>query len=349
MFAFSISFVVLAGFLPLAMAAPGPTPVPAATAPASTSTAKLHQLIKSKGKTYFGTATDNPELTNQAYLANLDDNTMFGQITAANSFKWDATEPSRGVFTFANADTIANLARNNGQLLRGHNCVWHQQLPAWVTNGNFDAADLTSIIQTHCSTLVSHFKGQTISWDVVNEPLNDDGTFRQSVFFNTLGENYIPIALRAARAADPSTKLYINDFNIEGTGAKSTAMQNLVRSLQSQGVPIDGIGIQSHLIVNELPPNIQQNIQAFANLNVDVAITELDIRMTLPSTPALLQAQKADYTLVVQACMAVSRCIGITIWDWTDKFSFVPSTFPGMGAACPWDEVGRVPTRVSHR
>lgn len=161
MFAFSISFVVLAGFLPLAMAAPGPTPVPAATAPASTSTAKLHQLIKSKGKTYFGTATDNPELTNQAYLANLDDNTMFGQITAANSFKWDATEPSRGVFTFANADTIANLARNNGQLLRGHNCVWHQQLPAWVTNGNFDAADLTSIIQTHCSTLVSHFKGQT--------------------------------------------------------------------------------------------------------------------------------------------------------------------------------------------
>lgn len=116
-------------------------------------------------------------------------------------------------------------------------------------------------------------------------------------------------------------------------------MQNLVRNLKAQGVPIDGIGIQSHLIVNALPPNIQQNIQAFANLGVDVAITELDIRMTLPSTPALLQAQKSDYTLVVQACMAVSRCVGITIWDWTDKFSFVPGTFPGQGAACPWDEV----------
>lgn len=116
-------------------------------------------------------------------------------------------------------------------------------------------------------------------------------------------------------------------------------MQNLVRNLKAQGVPIDGIGIQSHLIVNALPPNLQQNFQAFANLGVDIAITELDIRMTLPSTPALLQAQKSDYTLVVQACMAVSRCVGITIWDWTDKFSFVPGTFPGQGAACPWDEV----------
>lgn len=171
------------------------------------------------------------------------------------------------------------------------------------------------------------------------EPLNDDGTFRSDVFFNTLGTSYIATALRAARAADPNAKLYINDFNIEGPGAKATAMLNLVKSLQQQGVPIDGVGFQSHLIVGEVPAGFQQNLQAFTALGIDVAITELDIRMTLPETAALLQQQKQDYTTVIEACLNVARCVGVTIWDWTDKFSFVPSTFAGQGAACPWDAV----------
>ena len=173
----------------------------------------------------------------------------------------------------------------------------------------------------------------------VSEPLNDDGSFRSDVFFNTLGSGYIATALRAARAADPNAKLYINDFNIEGSGAKATAMMNLVRSLQQQGVPIDGVGFQCHFIVGQIPSTFQQNLQAFTNLGIEVAITELDVRMTLPSTPALLQQQKQDYQTVIQACIAVARCVGITLWDWTDKFSFVPSTFPGMGAADPWDQV----------
>ncbi|KAI0037505.1 glycoside hydrolase family 10 protein, partial [Auriscalpium vulgare] len=72
----------------------------------------------------------------------------------------DATEPSRGDFTFQNADVIAQLAKTDGQLLRGHNCVWHEQLPSWVSSGNFNAATLSSILTTHCSTLVGRYKGQ---------------------------------------------------------------------------------------------------------------------------------------------------------------------------------------------
>ncbi|KAG6876681.1 hypothetical protein C0992_012114, partial [Termitomyces sp. T32_za158] len=208
----------------------------------------------------------------------------------------DATEPSRGVFTFSGGDAIVAQAQKNGQLVR-------------------------------------------VSWDVLNEILNDDGTFRQSVFFTTTGTSYISTALRAARAADPSAKLYINDFNIEGMGAKSTAMVNLVRSLQAQGVPIDGIGVQAHLIVGEVPPTLQANLAQFAALGVEVAITELDVRMTLPATSALLAQQQRDYQTVVAACRAVSGCIGITVWDWTDKYSWVPGAFPGQGAACPWDAV----------
>ncbi|KAG6919174.1 hypothetical protein DXG01_008472 [Tephrocybe rancida] len=175
-------------------------------------------------------------------------------------------------------------------------------------------------------------------WDVVNEPFNDDGTFRTSVFYNTLGSSYIATALTAARAADPDAKLYINDYNIDGTGSKSTAMVNLVTSLKAAGVPIDGIGIQGHLIVGSVPSTIQANIAQFVALGVEVAITELDIRMTLPVTEAKLAQQKKDYQTVIAACKAVAGCIGVTIWDYTDKYSWVPSVFTGQGAALPWDE-----------
>ncbi|KAF9056976.1 endo-1,4-beta xylanase [Panaeolus papilionaceus] len=306
------------------------------TALLPSASAQLNVLAQSAGKLYFGTATDNPELSNTSYVNQLSNTLDFHQLTAANSMKWDATEPSQGTFTFSDGDAIVAQAQKNNQLIRGHNCVWHNQLPSWVTSGNFNNATLLSIVQTHCSTLVGHYKGKI--WDVINEPFNDDGTFRDSVFFTTTGTSYISTALRAARAADPQAKLYINDFNIEATGAKATAMVNLVKQLQAEGVPIDGIGLQSHFIVGEVPATLQQSMQNFVNLGLEVAITELDIRMTLPETPALLAQQAKDYTTVITACKNVQRCVGVTLWDWTDKFSWVPGTFAGQGGACPWDE-----------
>ena len=117
----------------------------------------------------------------------------------------------------------------------------------------------------------------------------------------------------------------INDYNIEGTSAKSTAMVNLVKSLKYQGVPIDGIGLQAHLIVGEVPSTLQANMKQFTALGIEVAITELDIRMTLPKTAALLKQQKQDYQGVVSACKAVPDCVGITIWDYTDRVSLPPT------------------------
>ena len=122
-------------------------------------------------------------------------------------------------------------------------------------------------------------------------------------------------------------------------GVKATALKNLITSLKSQGVPIDGIGFESHFIVGEVPTTIAENMQEFVALGVEVAITELDVRMTLPETAALLEQQKADYQTVVSACQSVSGCVGITVWDFADQFSWVPGAFPGQGAACPWDDV----------
>ncbi|CAA7269601.1 unnamed protein product [Cyclocybe aegerita] len=288
------------------------TSAPTSTA---TSSAGLAVVAKSAGKLYFGSATDNPELSDAPYIAILSDTKEFNQITPGNSMKWDATEPSRGTFRFTNGDAIADLAKKNGQLLRGHTCSRHIVAPSLITTRDRSVD----------------------SWDVVNEPFNEDGTWRTSVFYNTIGPEYVAVALRAARAADPNAKLYVNDYNIDGTGAKSTAMVNLVKSLQAQGAPIDGVGIQGHLIVGQVPTTIQANIEQFAALGVEVAITELDIRMTLPATDALLQQQKRDYQTVIAACNAVPKCVGVTIWDYTDKYSWVPSVFDGQGAALPWD------------
>jgi len=160
------------------------------------------------------------------------------------------------------------------------------------------------------------------------------------VFYNALGTEYIPIALTAARAADPNAKLYINDYNLEYTGAKVNSMVALVQNLTAAGVPLDGIGFESHFELGTVPSAsaIAANMELFTSLGLEVAITELDVRIQLPATAADLEQQKSDFQSVVQACEMVSACVGVTVWDFTDKYSWVPSTFSGWGAATPYDD-----------
>ncbi|KAB5594566.1 Glycosyl hydrolase family 10 domain-containing protein [Ceratobasidium theobromae] len=302
-----------------------------------TSLRGLHTLAKAKGR-YFGTATDQLWTnTDTAYLAITGNSSEFGANTPGNQQKWDATEKSRNVFTFTNGDYQVSWAKNHSQIVRGHTLVWHSQLPSWVSSGGFDNATLISIMQNHIANVAGHYKGQVYSWDVVNEPFNDDGTWRTSVFYTTIGTSFVEIALRAARAADPNAKLYLNDYNTDWTGSKSDAMYNLAKDLLARGVPLDGIGFQGHLIVNSFSRTFQANFQRFADLGLDVAITELDIRMTLPATDALLTSQAENYKYVVNSCLAVSRCVGITTWDTSDDYSWIPSVFSGQGAALLFD------------
>ncbi|CAE6455137.1 unnamed protein product [Rhizoctonia solani] len=298
----------------------------------------LHALAKAKGR-YFGTATD--QLWNNkdaAYLAITGNPNEFGVNTPGNVLKWDATEGSRGVFTYTNADYQVKWAKDHGQAVRGHTLVWYSQLPSWVGAGKFNSATLTSIIQNHISNVAGRYKGQFYAWDVVNEMFNEDGTWRPSPFYDTLGPSYIPIALRAARAADPKAKLYLNEFNTDWTGSKSNALYNLAKDMKAQGVPLDGIGFQAHLAVNSFPRTFQANYKRFADLGLDIALTELDIRMTLPATDALRAAQLENYKYVVNACLAISRCVGITVWDTSDDYSWIPSVFPGQGDALLFDK-----------
>ncbi|KAF7345823.1 Beta-xylanase [Mycena venus] len=277
----------------------------------------LDTKIKAKGKKYFGSAADPGTIGVAIDVTILTSD--YGAYTPENSMKWDATEPSRGSFTFTNADALVAFAQAHGRLVRGHTLVWHNQLPAWVSSIT-SASDLTAVIQNHVTTLVTRFKGKIYAWDVVNEVLNEDGTLGSSVFSNLLGESFIDIAFKAARAADPAAKLYINDFNLDAPGAKTNGMVALVNRLKSRGVPIDGIGSQTHISLGHAG-TIAANLQTLANTGLDVAITELDIAS---STSTANEAQQSsDYETVAKACLAVSRCVGITTWGVSDKDSWL--------------------------
>ncbi|MFE1437919.1 endo-1,4-beta-xylanase [Streptomyces sp. NPDC058739] len=294
----------------------------------------LRDLAAAKGK-LIGSAVNPAKLTGTyGDIAGREFNT----VTPDNAMKWESVEPSRGTYNWGPADQVVAFAAAHGQQVRGHTLVWHSQNPGWLANGSWTPAQLSTILQDHIAAEAGRYKGRIAAWDVVNEPFNEDGTYRSSIWYNGLGQDYIANALTWARAADPSAELYINDYNVEGVNAKSTALYNLVRSLKQRGVPIDGVGLQAHLILGQVPATLQQNIQRFADLGVDVAITELDVRMQLPSTSAKLTQQAADYKAVADACVAVARCVGVTVWGFTDSDSWVPDVFSGYGAATPYDE-----------
>ncbi|KAL3489685.1 endo-1,4-beta-xylanase precursor, partial [Aspergillus germanicus] len=313
----------------------------AALLPKIVSAIGLHEAAIAAGLEYFGSATDNGELSDAPYLVQLSNTDDFGQITPGNSQKWDSTEPSQGTFSFTRGDVIADLAEDNGQLLRCHTLVWHQQLPSWVTSGSWTNATLTAVLQNHITNVVTHYRGRCAHWDVVNEALNEDGTYRTNIFYTTIGEAYLPIAFAAAAAADPSAKLYYNDYNLEYGGNKAAGARRIVQLIQNAGVKIDGVGLQAHFGVGTVPSrsSLASILNSFIALGVEVAYTEADVRILLPTTASTLAQQATDFRNLVGSCVdTVPGCVGFTIWDWTDKYSWVPSVFDGYGAALPWDE-----------
>ncbi|WP_084316251.1 endo-1,4-beta-xylanase [Actinospica robiniae] len=304
-----------------------------AAGPANAATS-LGSLAAAQGGRYFGTALTQSNLSNSALTAVA--NAQFNMVTPGNEMKWDTTEPSNGSYNFGPGDQIVSYAQAHGMKVRGHNLVWQSQLPSWVSS--LPSTQVQAAMEAHITTEVTHYKGEVYSWDVVNEPFNGDGSYVSDAFYNAMGVGYIADALRTAHAADPNAKLYLNDYNIEGENAKSNAMYSLAQSLLSQGVPLNGIGFESHFILGQVPSDMQANMQRFASLGLDVAVTELDDRITLPATSANLQQQATDFANVVKDCLGVTRCVGVSQWGVGDADSWVPGTFSGQGAATMFDQ-----------
>ncbi|KAK4040190.1 glycoside hydrolase [Parachaetomium inaequale] len=303
----------------------------------------LHSLMVAAGKLYFGTAMETNNFNDAAYQAISTNKNEFGMFTPENSQKWEVTEPKQGQFSFTQADQVLEKVKSNGQLFRCHTLTWHSQLPSFVSAGTWTPETLTAVMTAHITTVMEHYAGQCYAWDVVNEALNEDGTFRESVFLTTLGESYIPLSFTLAAAADPAgtTKLYYNDFNLEISSAKADGALKIVQLIQAAGAKIDGVGFQAHLNVGQTPSRAElgATLGRFTALGVEVAYTELDVAHgSLPASDADNEQQAVDYVAAVGSCLDVEGCVGVTVWQFTDVYSWVPSTFPGKGEACLYTE-----------
>lgn len=302
----------------------------------------LDVLSKKAGLLYFGTAIDNVVLDNKQYTSIAYNRSEFGQVTPSNGQKWMYSEPERNEFNFTMGDAIIKTGKRAGQMRRCHALVWHNQQPEWLTSKNYTKAELTRILENHIKGVARHYYDECYAWDVVNEALEDDGTWRKSLWYETFGgPEYIALAFKFARKyVSPRTRLYYNDYGIERVNNKSLATAAMVKDFQKRRIPIDGVGLQAHFTTSRAPNygNVTAALDLFEKLGMETALTELDVRQALPDSPEQQAQQAVVYAASVKACVDTKHCVGVTVWDFWDPVSWVPSTFPGFGNACIWDE-----------
>jgi endo-1,4-beta-xylanase len=330
---------------PVGKVAAVPASVPGAAAltaaQSATDSNTLRELAKRTGMK-IGTAVDMAALANDAtYNQHVADE--FNSVTAENVMKWSEIEPTRGTLNFAPADQLVAFAKANGQSVRGHTLLWHNQLPTWLTDGvasgEIDSAELRQILKQHVFDVAGHFRGKIYQWDVANEVIDDNAQLRDTIWLQKLGPGYIADVFRWAHQADPKAKLYINDYNVEGLNAKADAYYELVKQLKADRVPIHGFGMQGHLGVQfGFDGRALANVQRFEALGLETSFTEVDVRMLMPSDNPKLHAQANGYGILLRACLLAKKCTSFTVWGFTDKYSWVPGFFEGQGAANLLDE-----------
>lgn len=221
----------------------------------------------------------------------------FNAYVCENEMKQDATEPKKGSFNFTNPDKVVDFAKKNKAKMRGHVLVWHSQVPGWFFEGSGEEGlatkdELYSNMKNHIDKVVGHYKGKIDSWDVVNECLAENGELRNSKYYQIVkSDEYIANAFYWAREADPKAKLFLNDYGIEGPGAKQEGFYKLVKKLKEQGVPIDGIGLQCHISMDyPSVSDLKTTIRRFADLGLLVQVTELDMSIYQNSNEKKKQA-----------------------------------------------------------
>lgn len=254
-----------------------------------------------KNKFLIGVAVNVQQTKNISGLEAQTIAKQFSSITPENCMKCGIIHPERDRFNFKDADAYVNFGEANYQFIVGHCLIWHSQLAPWFfvdEKGNDVSADtLKARMKMHIQTIVNRYKGRIEGWDVVNEAIEDNGEFRNSKFYQILGKDYIRLAFQYAHEADPNAELYYNDYSMAKPGKMKTVL-TLVKQLKSEGIKIDGIGMQGHF-TSDYPQfgEYEKAIEAYGSIGCKVMITELDLT-ALPNPQNVSGAnisQKAEY------------------------------------------------------
>lgn len=240
-----------------------------------------------KGKFLIGTAVNTRQASGQDKAGVRVIQEQFNAIVAENCMKSQEMHPEENRYNFTQADEFVAFGEKNGMLITGHTLIWHSQLSPWFCvdgeGKNVSPEVLKKRMKDHITTIVKRYKGRIIGWDVVNEAIEDDGSYRKSKFYEILGEEYIPLAFQYAHEADPDAELYYNDFSMANPG-KRAGVVKLVKALKKRGIRIDAVGMQGHIGMDY--PQVgefEKSMLAFAEAGVKVMVTELDL--TVLPTP----------------------------------------------------------------
>ncbi len=234
--------------------------------------------LKEKYNEYFmiGTAVNSSQILEKDEKAKTLLAKEYNSITPENIMKCEIIHPQWDKYDFELADKFVDLARKNNMFSVGHTLIWHSQLSPFV-NSIKSPDSMKVFMQNHIQTIAGRYEGKINAWDVVNEALEEDGTMRKTVFRELLGDDYVIEAFRLAQKASPTSELYYNDYNIEQPAKRAGAI-SLIKKIQAAGVRIDGVGIQGHWSIKELPlKDIEQSIIDYGTLGLKVMFTELDI------------------------------------------------------------------------
>lgn len=271
----------------------------------------------------------------------------FSQLTAANIMKMRFLHPEQNNYQFEQANTLVDYARAHGKSVHGHTLIWHSdyQIPTWLKTFSGDKSAWLAVMKDHVQTIVAEFAGRVISWDVVNEAFNEDGSYRDndSLFYQHMGRDFIEQAFINAKAADPTADLYYNDYNLGQGGNKLNAALAMVDDFIARGVPIDGIGFQMHIYIDwPSKEALYNSFKAAAKRGIKVKITELDVPFNNPHrssyhypnnyvavlTETLAKAQEKRFCEIMQAYLQAvppSQRGGVTVWGLWDSNSWLLS------------------------
>ena len=239
-----------------------------------------------KDKFHIGVALSLDQIDGKDSLSLKIVESHFSSIVAEDCMKSMYVQPLEGEFNFSEADRFVALGEQNNMHIVGHALIWHSQAPKWFfideKGDNVSREVLIERMRRHITSLVKHYKGAVKGWDVVNEAILEDGSYRNSKFYEIIGEDFIPLAFQFAHEADPNVELYYNDYN-EWYEGKRNAIVKMIQTFKERGIRIDGVGMQGHMDMDS--PSLDEYeaaIEAYANAGVKVMITEWDIS-ALPS------------------------------------------------------------------
>ncbi|WP_431998256.1 endo-1,4-beta-xylanase [Streptomyces fungicidicus] len=293
----------------------------------------------------MGTAlAAGPLLTDSAYRRTAGEE--FSMLTPENDFKPQFVQPRRGVFAFAEGDTLVDFAEANGMKVHAHTLVWFEALPAWM-RAEMTHEQRRRVMVEHIRAVAGHFRGKVAEWDVVNEPMSDEDEdysngnrgVRPQLWFEAMGEQYIDIAFHAAREADPHAALYLNEYGVEEDGPRWDALYALLTRLKERGVPIDGVGFQDHeyAVGDRTDPEVfRGKVRALAGLGLKARVSEADVLVDEDEED--IQASQLAGKLAV--CGEEPNCTSFSTWGFTDKYGSTADLRhypPSPGNALPWD------------